>query len=109
MGDAPDKPDPSGFIALSSKLSKKPLGVGNPPIAYIGDTVADIKTVINARKKIPQQKFISLAIAPPHLHKIPNQNRRFIYEDKLREAGADLIIDSMDKLKNEIVNLFTRQ
>ena len=106
MGDAPDKPDPSGFISLSSKLSRKPLGVANPPIAYIGDTVADIKTVINARKKIPQQKFISLAIAPPHLHGIPNQNRRLIYEDKLREAGADLIIDSMDKLKNEIVNLF---
>ena len=61
--EAPEKPDPTGFISLSSKLSKKPLGFSNPPIAYIGDTVADVKTVINARIKIPDQKFISLAIA----------------------------------------------
>jgi len=109
MGDAPEKPDPTGFILLSSKLSKAPLGVANPPIAYIGDTVADVKTVINARDRIPQQKFISLAIAPPHLHGDFNLHRRLIYEDKLRSAGADLIINSMENLKKEIINLFTNQ
>ena len=57
MGEAPEKPDPTGFISLSSKLSKNPLGLSNPPIAYIGDTVADVKTVINARIKIPDQKL----------------------------------------------------
>tara|TARA_Y100001968_G_scaffold266211_1_gene255614 strand:+ start:358 stop:1086 length:729 start_codon:yes stop_codon:yes gene_type:complete len=109
MGDAPDKPDPTGFISLSSKLSKIPLGASNPPIAYIGDTVADVKTVINARIKIPQQKFISLAIAPPHLHAESNQEQRINYEFKLKEAGADQIIKSMDNFKNEVVNLFTSQ
>ena len=107
MGEAPDKPDPTGFISLSSKLSKRPLGVANHPIAYIGDTVADVKTVINARDRIPQQKFISLAIAPPHLHGNSNLDRRLIYESKLRSAGSDLIIDSMDNLNKEVVNLFT--
>ena len=109
MGDAPDKPDPTGFISLSSKLSKIPLGVSNPPIAYIGDTVADVKTVINARTRIPQQKFISLAIAPPHLHRASNHEKRLNYEDKLKEAGTDVIIKSMDTLKDEIVDLLTSQ
>ena len=109
MGDAPDKPDPTGFISLSSKLSKIPLGDTHPPIAYIGDTVADVKTVINARIRIPQQKFLSLAIAPPHLHGISNLERRISYENKLKEAGTDLIISSMDNFKNEIINLFSSQ
>jgi len=109
MGDAPDKPDPTGFISLSSKLSKKPLGVSNPPIAYIGDTVADVKTVINARSMIPQQEFISLAIAPPHLHEESNHKKRLNYETKLREAGADLILKSLGNLRNELIDLFTRQ
>ena len=107
MGEAPDKPDPTGFISLSSKLSKIPLGISNPPIAYIGDTVADVKTVINARIKIPNQKFISLAIAPPHLHIDSKKDKRLDYEDELRRAGADLIIKSMHNLKNEVLNLFT--
>ena len=109
MGDAPEKPDPTGFISLSSKLSKIPLGVSNPPIAYIGDTVADVKTVINARSRIPNQKFISLAIAPPHLHGESNNDKRLNYENKLREAGTDLIIKSMDNLGDEIVNLLTNK
>jgi len=109
MGDAPDKPDPTGFISLSSKLSKIPLGKSNPPIAYIGDTIADVKTVLNARTKIPDQKFISLAIAPPHLHKEHNNQKRRRYERDLKEAGADLIIKSMDNLKDDIINIFTSQ
>ena len=107
MGDAPDKPDPKGFISLSTKLSKIPLGSSNHPIAYIGDTVADVKTVINARNRIPQQEFISLAIAPPHLHGDSNYEKRLNYEVKLKEAGTDLIIKSMDNFKNEIIDLFT--
>ena len=109
MGEAPEKPNPTGFISLSSKLSKNPLGITNPPIAYIGDTVADVKTVLNARIKIPDQKFISLAIAPPHLHVDTSRGKRLRYEKELRKAGADLIIKSMDNIVNEIINLFENQ
>ena len=109
MGDAPEKPDPTGFISLSSKLSKIPLGVTNHPIAYIGDTVADVKTVINARIKIPNQKFISLAIAPPHLHEQTKLEMRINYEAELRKAGADVIIKSMDNLTAETLHLFKTQ
>ncbi len=109
MGDAPDKPDPTGLISLSSKLSEIPLGAENIPIVYIGDTVADVKTVLNARLRVPQQKFISLAIAPPHLHEDSNKEKRLNYEVKLKEAGADQIIKSMDDFNNEINNLFISQ
>ena len=108
MGEAPDKPDPTGFISLSCKLSNFPLGISNHPIAYIGDTVADVKTVMNARIKIPDQKFISLAIAPPHLHRDSNQGRRQEYEAELRKAGADIVIKSMDNFLEEIFNLFIK-
>ena len=60
MGDAPDKPDPRGFIELSKKLLGDKFGPSNLPIAYVGDTIADINTVINARKEISSQKFISI-------------------------------------------------
>tara|TARA_Y100001968_G_C19263755_1_gene670577 strand:+ start:60 stop:857 length:798 start_codon:yes stop_codon:yes gene_type:complete len=109
MGDAPEKPDPKGFISLSSRLSKTPLGGSNHPILYLGDTVADVKTVLNARIRIPRQKFISLAIAPPHLYKKSNQEERLSYEIKLKEAGTDLIIRSMDNFMNQIIDLFTSQ
>ena len=105
MGDAPEKPDPSGLISLSSKLSQQPLGISNPPIAYIGDTVADVKTVLNARIKIPDQKFISLAISPPHLQLYSNREKRIRYEEKLLNAGADFILQSLKNLNNEIIKI----
>jgi len=106
MGDAPDKPDPEGFINLSKKLIGDKLGESNIPIAYVGDTIADINTVINARKEIPSQKFISIAIAPPHLHLNSRLKERNSYETNLRDAGADLILNSIYDLKDINLNLF---
>ncbi len=100
MEDAPDKPDPKGFINLSKKLLGDKLGSSNIPIAYVGDTIADINTVINARRKIPSQKFISIGLAPPHLHLKSRIKERISYELNLRNAGADLIINSINDLKD---------
>ena len=47
----------SGFLKLVEKLSNKPINKIQVPIGYIGDTVADVLTVINARKKFPKQKI----------------------------------------------------
>ena len=106
MGDAPDKPDPKGFINLSKKLLGDKLGSSNIPIGYVGDTIADINTVINAKKEIPSQKFISIGIAPPHLHLKSRLNERHLYEETLRNAGADLILKSINDLRNINLNLF---
>ena len=106
MEDAPSKPDPKGFIDLSKKLLGDKLGPSNIPIAYVGDTIADVNTVINAREKIPSQKFISIGIAPPHLHLKSRLQERNSYETNLRNAGVDLILNSINELKDINLNLF---
>jgi len=106
MGDAPDKPDPKGFINLSKQLLGDKLGSSNIPIGYVGDTIADINTVMNAKKKIPSQKFISFGIAPPHLHSKSRLNERNSYEKNLQDAGADLILNSIYDLKSINLGVF---
>jgi len=106
MGDAPDKPDPKGLIELSKKLIGGKLGTSNIPIGYVGDTIADVNTVMNAKKEIPSQKFISIGIAPPHLHSKSRLNERNSYEKNLQDAGADLILNSINDLKSINLALF---
>ena len=108
MGDAPDKPDPQGFLYLASKLCRDNLGHENIPIAYVGDTIADINTVNNAKTKIPSQNFISIGIAPPHLHLGSRIKERQLYESKLRKAGADLILNTVNELKNIDIDFFKK-
>ena len=72
----------------------------------MGDTIADINTVVNARKEIPSQKFISIGIAPPHLHLKSRVNERNAYERNLQKVGADLILGSINDLKNINLDLF---
>ena len=106
MGDAPDKPDPKGFINLSKKLLGDKLGSSNIPIGYVGDTIADVNTVMNAKKEIPSQKFISIGIAPPHLHSKSRLNERHSYEKNLKDAGADLVIESINEITDINLKLF---
>ena len=108
MGDAPDKPDPQGFLYLASKLCKDNLGQENIPIAYVGDTIADINTVKNAKKIIPSQIFISIGVAPPHLHLESRIKERNSYEAKLKQAGADLILNTVNDLKNIDIAFFKK-
>ena len=100
MGDAPDKPDPTGLINLSKKLIGDKFGSSNYPIAYVGDTIADVKTVINARREIPYQKFISIGVAPPHLHLKSRLKERNSYESNLRKKGANIILNDVNDIKN---------
>ena len=65
-------------------------------MAYLGDTVADVQTVQRARQACPDQSFLSLAVAPPHLQAPEQQLNRNRYEAALREAGADRILPQTD-------------
>jgi len=93
MGDAPDKPDPTGLIRLAKALGASAEGV---QVAYLGDTVADVHTVIQARERWPEQPFVSLAVAPPHLQTPEQAAARDIYEQRLREAGADQVLTTTE-------------
>ena len=92
MGDAPDKPDPSGFLQMASELLDQPFSSDAPVVAYLGDTVADVQTVSRAQALWPQQCFVSLAVVPPHLQAPDQQQARTRYEEGLRKAGADRIL-----------------
>ncbi|MEB3307863.1 MAG: TIGR01548 family HAD-type hydrolase [Cyanobacteriota bacterium] len=96
MGDAPDKPDPTGFLRLVAQLLRGDPGHGGTPVAYLGDTVADVITVQRARVEQPRQRFLSLAVAPPHLHGPGERGARERYEAQLRAAGADAILPSTE-------------
>jgi HAD superfamily phosphatase len=97
MGDAPDKPNPQGLIQLTRRLladwGGAELGPAAPPVAYLGDTVADVETVIRARAQLPAQRWLSLAVAPPHLARPGAEAARLSYEQALRAAGADRVLD----------------
>ena len=93
MGDAPDKPNPSGLIRLADQLA----GNDQPEqVAYLGDTVADVRTVLNARQQRPDRTWHSLAVAPPHV--MADLNARSDYEATLRNAGADRILSGTSAL-----------
>ncbi len=97
MEDAPQKPDPTGLLALAERLVapwSRNLGPQAPPVAYLGDTVADVETVRRARQRRPDQRFLALAVAPPHLHGPERTAQRRAYEDQLLAAGADHLLRS---------------
>jgi HAD superfamily phosphatase len=103
MGQAPDKPDPTGLLALAATLARVPLGAGAPPVAYLGDTVADVETVRRARLEVPGQRFEALAVAPPHLQQAGREAERRRYDDQLRQAGADRVLDAT----RQVLELFS--
>ena len=97
MGDAPDKPNPSGLMRLAKALGADSEGA---QVAYLGDTVADVQTVIQARERWPEQKFVSLAVVPPHLQAAEQAAARRIYEQRLRTAGADQVLTTTEAVLN---------
>ena len=92
MGDAPDKPDPTGFLALAERLAT---AAGVPPaqlpIGYLGDTVADVLTVVRAREQQPELALTALAVTPPHVGAIGAKGWE-VYRQQLLHAGADHLV-----------------
>jgi HAD superfamily phosphatase len=102
MDDAPQKPDPSGLLALAERLAAQQgqtLGPHAPPVAYLGDTVADVETVRRARQRRPDQCFLALAVSPPHLHSPERARQRADYERHLLAAGADHLLARTSELQ----------
>jgi HAD superfamily phosphatase len=92
MGEAPDKPDPTGLIAMADRLAPRAL----QPVLYAGDTVADIYTVVNARQARPDRRWIAVGVLPPHVQGDPEVAAA--YGETLRQAGADWVTDRVTNL-----------
>ena len=91
MEDAPGKPDPHGLLMTVEKLSFIYEQTQGMSIVYVGDTVADMHTVIKARIAQPQRQFIGVGILPPHIHGDVDQVRE--YTASLIQAGATVVLD----------------
>ncbi len=97
MGEAPEKPDPTGLMAAVEQIchAEVALSASNQsdiPIIYVGDTVADMKTVVNARDRYPQWTWLGIGVLPPHAR---NQEA---YGNQLRVAGATVVLDTVQTL-----------
>ena len=98
MGDAPDKPDPSGLLQLAQRLE----GAQGPwPLAYLGDTVADVLTVLRAREQQPERRLLAMAVLPPHRQA---EGLAGTYAQNLRAAGADVVLQQTTDLNPALLS-----
>lgn len=95
MEDAPGKPDPSGLFQTLQQL-KIPLQE-NLIVIYVGDTVADMLTIQEARKKSVLGTWLALGVIPPHV-----QDRQ-AYRDILLKAGAEKVLDQTQELTPQLI------
>ncbi len=103
MEDAAGKPDPTGlFMAVEKLESISPNS--DCPVFYLGDTVADMYTVVRAREIQPERQWIGIGILPPHI--MFDRTRKESYHDKLQQAGAALVFNNVEELDLQaILNL----
>ena len=102
MEDAPGKPDPTGLFATVEQLyPEKSL-----PVFYVGDTVADMQTIVNARMVRPDRAWFAVGVLPPHVSAASRQ-RIEQYSAQLKAAGAMMVLKNVEELTSEKV-LMTR-
>jgi HAD superfamily phosphatase len=102
MEDAPGKPDPQGLFMVVEQLASKHQLSGREPIFYVGDTVADMHTVVNARTQQPDRQSIAIGVLPPHIFAEPAQVPS--YREISIGAGADRVIDNILELTPTLIN-----
>jgi len=92
MEDAPGKPDPTGLFQVIEQLAPDPA----LPVFYVGDTVADMKTVERARAEQPERLWVAIGILPPHVQETPERSQS--YAQRLQNAGAQRVFKNVEDL-----------
>jgi HAD superfamily phosphatase len=101
MEDAPGKPDPTGLFQALEQLEQldqpeQRTFLTPEPVIYLGDTVADMYTVNQARHQEPKRTWIGVGVLPPHAQATPERVQA--YSQTLEAAGAVVVIDNVQKL-----------
>lgn len=96
MEDAPGKPDPTGLLKAVWQLQESDRVESMVPVFYVGDTVADLQTVERARLLYPDRRWIGVGVLPPHAQ----QSLQYAdaYAKKLQDAGAAIVLNSVESL-----------
>lgn len=104
MEDAPQKPDPSGLFQAIAQIQQAATITNHLacPRLYLGDTVADMYTVVRAREAKPELNWIGVGILPPHVQTSPS--RQASYSQKLQAAGAELVLSKVEELDLQTIN-----
>lgn len=102
MEDAPGKPDPTGLFASVELLSNNLNRVS--PVIYVGDTVADMHTIVKARSQQPNRNWIGVGVLPPHVQE--TAARRDAYKKTLIEAGATFVLNNVQDLTPETIQKY---
>jgi HAD superfamily phosphatase len=88
MEDAPGKPDPTGLLATVAQLLPEP---SPSRIFYVGDTVADMQTVLRAQAQHPDHTWVGIGVLPPHVTDRP------AYQAQLIRAGATVVFNNVEE------------
>ena len=98
MEDAPGKPDPAGLFETMKRLN----AAIDETVVYVGDTVADMATIVRARGQDLGRSFLAVGSLPPHV--VTGELAvRMAYEMGLRSAGADAIVASVREITGEFL------
>lgn len=96
MEDAPSKPDPTGLFLAVKYIEQAQKITDLIPVFYLGDTVADIQTVINAQAIQPQRQWTAVGILPPHV--LSDLEIKNHYTKMLQKSGASFVLNNVTEL-----------
>lgn len=99
MEDAPEKPDPTGLFAAIAQLESSAADL--TPVAYVGDTAADMRTVTNAADQQPIRQWRAIGMIPPHAQ--TGDDKEYMYASNLQDVGADIVLPGVVELIPEIL------
>jgi HAD superfamily phosphatase len=92
MEDAPGKPDPTGLFLAVQLIQEKLSLSSSLPVVYLGDTVADMTTIIKAKEIKPEREWVAVGVLPPHIQGDDNISK---YSQQLFKAGANKVISKV--------------
>jgi HAD superfamily phosphatase len=102
MEDAPGKPDPTGIFMAFDQLALEPLALAaDAPVIYVGDTVADMYTIVKARELRPDRTWIGVGVLPPHVQ--DGGDRQTAYTEMMMQAGAAIVLSNVQDLTLETI------
>lgn len=107
MEDAPGKPDPTGLLTVVHQLEVQHQLPVTTPVLYVGDTVADMYTVIKAAALQPQRQWIGVGILPPHVQ--ATSDRYQSYTETLKSAGAAIVFGNVEELTPAQIQVLIEQ
>ncbi|VEP13274.1 conserved hypothetical protein [Hyella patelloides LEGE 07179] len=99
MKDAPGKPNPTGLFDVVRQILQG--DNSQVSVIYVGDTVADMQTVIAASQEQPNTNWIGVGVLPPHAQNNLEQQEK--YQEKLKNSGAAIVLNNVEKLNYDLI------